>query len=70
MLYSRTSRNTCVELEPVAADLLGLTPSMLLTYQPELHHPEPTTQRYRLLHLAARITKAPAFTGRHLRQRG
>ena len=38
--------------------------------QPEQHHAEPTTLRYRLLHIAARITKAPAFTGRHLRREG
>ncbi len=30
---------------------------MLLTDQPDLHHAEPKTLRYRLLHTAARITR-------------
>ena len=46
-----------VELALIAADLLALTQSMLLTDQPELHRAEPKTLRYRLLHIAARITK-------------
>jgi len=38
-------------------DLLALAQSMLLTDQPELHRAEPKTLRYRLLHIAARITR-------------
>ena len=45
------------ELAMIAADLLALTQSMLLTTEPELHHAEPKTLRYRLLHVAARITR-------------
>ena len=45
------------ELALVAADLLALSQSMLLTDQPELHRAEPKTLRYRLLHVAARITR-------------
>ena len=45
-----------VELALIAADLLALAQSMLLTDQPELHRAEPKTLRYRLLHIAARIT--------------
>ena len=45
------------ELALVAADLLALAQSMLLTNQPELHRAEPKTLRYRLLHTAARITR-------------
>jgi len=45
-----------VELTLIAADLLALSQSMLLTDQPELHRAEPKTLRYRLLHTAARIT--------------
>jgi len=46
-----------VELALIAADLLALSQSMLLTDQPELHRAEPKTLRYRLLHVAARITR-------------
>jgi len=46
-----------VELALIAADLLALTQSMLLTDQPDLHRAEPKTLRYRLLHTAARITR-------------
>jgi len=46
-----------VELALIAADLLALTQSMLLTTEPELHRAEPKTLRYRLLHTAARITR-------------
>ena len=42
-----------VELTLIAADLLALSQSMLLTDQPELHRAEPKTLRYRLLHTAA-----------------
>jgi len=45
------------ELALIAADLLALTQSMLLTDDPELHRAEPKTLRYRLLHTAARITR-------------
>jgi len=45
------------ELAMIAADLLALTQSMLLTTEPELHRAEPKTLRYRLLHVAARITR-------------
>jgi hypothetical protein len=45
------------ELALIAADLLALTQSMLLTTDPELHRAEPKTLRYRLLHVAARITR-------------
>ena len=46
-----------VELALIAADLLALTQSMLLTGEPDLHRAEPKTLRYRLLHTAARITR-------------
>jgi len=46
-----------VELALIAADLLALAQSMLLTTEPELHRAEPKTLRYRLLHVAARITR-------------
>ncbi len=46
-----------VELSLIAADLLALAQSMLLTDHPELHRAEPKTLRYRLLHIAARITR-------------
>jgi len=46
-----------VELALIAADLLALAQSMLLTDQPDLHRAEPKTLRYRLLHTAARITR-------------
>lgn len=46
-----------VELALIAADLLALTQSMLLVDEPELHRAEPKTLRYRLLHIAARITR-------------
>ena len=46
-----------VELALIAADLLALTQSMLLTDQPELHRAEPKTLRSRLLHIAARIPR-------------
>jgi hypothetical protein len=45
------------ELALIAADLLALSQSMLLTDEPELRRAEPKTLRYRLLHTAARITK-------------
>ncbi len=38
-----------VELALIAADLLALAQSMLLTSEPELHRAEPKTLRYRLL---------------------
>ena len=46
-----------VELALIAADLLALAQSMLLTDEPELHRAEPKTLRYRLLHMGARITR-------------
>ena len=46
-----------VELALIAADLLALSQSMLLTDEPDLHRAEPKTLRYRLLHTAARITR-------------
>ncbi len=46
-----------VELALIAADLLALAQSMLLTDQPELHRAEPKTLLYRLLHIAARIAR-------------
>jgi hypothetical protein len=46
-----------VELALIAADLLALAQSILLTGEPELHRAEPKTLRYRLLHTAARITR-------------
>jgi len=46
-----------VELALIAADLLTLAQTMLLTDEPELHRAEPKTLRYRLLHTAARITR-------------
>jgi hypothetical protein len=46
-----------VELALIAADLLALAQSMLLTDEPDLHRAEPKTLRYRLLHTAARITR-------------
>ena len=45
------------ELALIAADLLALTQTMLLTDEPDLHRAEPKTLRYRLLHTAARITR-------------
>ena len=45
-----------LELALIAADLLALAQSMLLTDEPDLHRAEPKTLRYRLLHTAARIT--------------
>jgi len=58
-LPSRHTRINAVwlELALIAADLVALTQSMLVTDQPELHRAEPKTLRYRLLHIAARITK-------------
>jgi len=44
------------ELALIAADLLVLAQTMLLTAEPELHRAESKTLRYRLLHTAARIT--------------
>ena len=41
----------------IAADLLALAQSMLLSDEPDLHRAEPKTLRYRLLHMGARITK-------------
>ena len=49
--------NVWVELALIAADLLALAQTMLLTDQPDLARAEPKTLRYRLLHLAARITR-------------
>jgi len=46
-----------VELALIAADLLALAQSMLLTEEPDLHRAEPKALRYRLLHTAARITR-------------
>jgi len=46
-----------LELALIAADLLALTQSMLLLDEPELARAEPKTLRYRLLHIAARITR-------------
>ena len=46
-----------IELALIAADLLALTQSMLLTDHSDLAKAEPKTLRYRLLHMAARITK-------------
>ena len=46
-----------VELALIAADLLALTQTMLLTDNKDLHRAEPKTLRYRLLHTAARITR-------------
>ena len=46
-----------VELSLIAADLLALAQTMLLTDEPDLHRAEPKTLRYRLLHTAARITR-------------
>ena len=46
-----------LELAMIAADLLALTQTMLLTDESELHRAEPKTLRYRLLHTAARITR-------------
>ena len=51
-----------VELALLAADLLALSQSMLLTDQPELARAEPKTLRYRLLHVAARITRGQRKT--------
>ena len=46
-----------LELSLIAADLLALTQTMLLTDEPDLAKAEPKTLRYRLLHTAARITR-------------
>ncbi len=46
-----------IELALIAADLLALAQTMLLTDQPDLARAEPKTLRYRLLHIAARITR-------------
>ena len=53
---------TCVML---AVDLLSCTQTMLLHDQPALTRAEPKTLRYRLLHVAARLTRG----GRRLRLR-
>ena len=45
------------ELALIAADLLALTQTMLLTTEPELRRAEPKRLRCRLLHTAARITR-------------
>jgi len=57
-LQSRHTRinGVWLELALIAADLLALAQSMLLTDQPDLSRAEPKTLRYRLLHIAARIT--------------
>jgi len=49
--------NVWVELALIAADLLALAQSMLLASEVELHRAEPKTLRYRLRHIAARITR-------------
>jgi hypothetical protein len=49
--------NVWVELALIAADLLALSQTMLLTDQVALAKAEPKTLRYRLLHIAARITR-------------
>ena len=46
-----------IELALIAADLLALAQTVLLTDEPDLHRAEPKTLRYRLLHTAARITR-------------
>jgi len=46
-----------VELALIAADQLALAQTMLLTDDPDLAKAEPKTLRYRLLHIAARITR-------------
>ena len=46
-----------IELALIAADLLTLAQSMLLTDEPDLYRAEPKTLRDRLLHIAARITR-------------
>ncbi len=51
-----------VELALIGADLLALTQSMLLTEEPDLARAEPKTLRYRLLHMAARITRGQRKT--------
>ena len=45
------------ELALIAADLLALAQTMLLTDQPDLAKAEAKALRYRLLHIAARITR-------------
>jgi len=42
----------------IAADLIAWTQTLLLTGQPELANAEPKTLRYRLLHVAARLTRS------------
>ena len=51
--------NVWLELALITADLLAVTQSMLLTNEVELHRAEPRTLPYRLLHIAARITRLP-----------
>ena len=46
-----------LELALIAADLLALAQSMLLTDEPDRYRAEPRTLRYRLLHMVARITR-------------
>ena len=46
-----------VELALIAADLLALAQTMLLTDEVDLARAEPKALRYRLLHIAARITR-------------
>lgn len=46
-----------MELALIAADLLALAQPMLLANEPELHRAETKTLRYRLLRIAARITR-------------
>ena len=53
----QTINEVWVELALIAADLLALAQSMLLTAETELHRAEPKTLRYRLLHVAARVTR-------------
>ena len=54
--HTRTN-NVWLELALIAADLLALAQSMRLTDQPDLARAEPKALRYRLLHIAARITR-------------
>ena len=49
-----------IELALIAADLLALAQTMLLTDHSDLAKAEPKTLRYWLLHIAARITHGSA----------
>jgi hypothetical protein len=46
----------------IAADLIAWTQTLLLTDQPDLARAEPKTLRYRLLHVAARLTRGARRT--------